>query len=181
MVLSLNHFSNKPYFIYFRSLYLPEPLTTSHEGSKYVNLPPELRETSTQETESQENNVKCKVSSSSTVLEKLEASTVGASPSEEQTLQDQQLPLKSDPNVASAMISSSPPGNNSGDVKAIYTETDQLGPEKGTAGQVLDTGIKDMEDQDIRVNEKVENPGCDLSDPVKLTLGEFGESSQESK
>ncbi|KAK3757650.1 hypothetical protein RRG08_000162 [Elysia crispata] len=164
-----------------RSLYLPEPLTTSHEGSKYVNLPPELRETSTQETESQENNVKCKVSSSSTVLEKLEASTVGASPSEEQTLQDQQLPLKSDPNVASAMISSSPPGNNSGDVKAIYTETDQLGPEKGTAGQVLDTGIKDMEDQDIRVNEKVENPGCDLSDPVKLTLGEFGESSQENK
>ena len=169
---------NKAQIVCFRSLYLPEPLAVSQEGSKYVNLPSELRETPIGETGSQTDTSNCQEKTSSSPAVPPAASKPDVNPSDDQNFQEQQMQLKSDPNVASALISSSPPpGNTSTDMKSNRNETGQSEAEKGSA----DSGTRDNEGQDVSVNGRIEVSGCDLSNPVKLSLEELGESSQESK
>ncbi|GFR74629.1 zinc finger protein ZFAT [Elysia marginata] len=165
-----------------KSLYLPEPLAISQEGSKYVNLPPELRETSTSELSSQTNILKEKTPLSPAVLEKPASLTSDTNPSETQSSHEEKLQLKADPNVASALISSSPPpGNNDVDVRVMDNGTGQAETEAGSMGHVADEKTGIIDGQDVSLNDRTEGSHCDLSDPMKLSLEGLGESSQESK
>ncbi|GFO20664.1 Zinc finger protein zfat [Plakobranchus ocellatus] len=163
-----------------RSLYLPEPLVTSQEGSKYVNLPPELREAVIPEEPKKSD--KAEVSADASTAETETAAAASEVISEDPASQeDQRLASDSDPNVASALVSSSPPpGQSDGDCKSVGNQPSfGESEEKECAVTVPPSDSGDMNNQGANTpSEGIEVSGCDLSTSVKLSLEALGEPSQ---